>query len=93
MNIGLFIMCVISLLPVGLMQTWASVEKGYWYARSPEFLHTDADPPLAACAGRHVFRRIGALVLVAFVFVGGSGAAATLRSRASPAPIRVPSGD
>ena len=25
-------------LPVGLAQTWASVEKGYWYARSTEFL-------------------------------------------------------
>jgi nitric oxide reductase subunit B len=41
MNIGLMGMVVISLLPVGLMQTWASVEHGYWYARSPEFLHTD----------------------------------------------------
>jgi len=27
---------------VGLMQTWASVEYGYWYARSPEFLQTTA---------------------------------------------------
>jgi nitric oxide reductase subunit B len=25
-------------LPVGLAQTWASVETGYWYARSPEFI-------------------------------------------------------
>ena len=40
MNIGLFCMCVFSLLPVGLMQTWASVEYGYWYARSSEFLQT-----------------------------------------------------
>jgi len=31
-------MVVISLLPVGLMQTWAAVEYGYWYARTPEFL-------------------------------------------------------
>jgi nitric oxide reductase subunit B len=38
MNIGLFAMCVISLLPVGLMQTWASVNRGYWYARSSEFM-------------------------------------------------------
>ncbi|HTL71493.1 MAG TPA: nitric-oxide reductase large subunit [Candidatus Eisenbacteria bacterium] len=38
MNIGLFSMCVFSLLPVGLLQTWASVEHGYWYARSAEFL-------------------------------------------------------
>jgi nitric oxide reductase subunit B len=40
MNIGLFLMCVGSLLPVGLLQTWASVDHGYWYARSSEFLHT-----------------------------------------------------
>lgn len=39
-NIGLFAMVVISLLPVGLMQTWASVEYGYWYARSAEFMQT-----------------------------------------------------
>jgi len=32
-DIGLFAMCVGSLLPVGLLQTWASVDKGYWYAR------------------------------------------------------------
>jgi nitric oxide reductase subunit B len=39
-NIGLFTMVTLSLLPVGLMQTWASVETGYWYARSPEFMQT-----------------------------------------------------
>src|SRR6185503_13931850 len=38
LNVGLFTMVVVSLLPVGLMQTWASVKYGYWYARSPEFL-------------------------------------------------------
>lgn len=39
-NIGLGLMILLSLLPVGLVQTWASVEKGYWYARSAEFNHT-----------------------------------------------------
>jgi nitric oxide reductase subunit B len=34
-------MVTFSLLPVGLMQTWASVEHGYWYARSAEFMQTD----------------------------------------------------
>jgi len=28
------------LLPLGLLQTWASVENGYWYARSAEFMQT-----------------------------------------------------
>ena len=40
MNVGLFTMCVFSLLPVGLLQTWASVDEGYWYARSSEFMST-----------------------------------------------------
>ncbi|MCS6927052.1 MAG: nitric-oxide reductase large subunit, partial [Candidatus Binatia bacterium] len=40
-NIGLALMVLLSLLPVGLLQTWASVEHGYWYARSAEFLQTD----------------------------------------------------
>jgi nitric oxide reductase subunit B len=40
LNGGLMAMCVLSLLPVGLMQTWASVENGYWYARSAEFMQT-----------------------------------------------------
>lgn len=39
-NIGLALMVLISLLPIGLMQTWASVEYGTWYARSAEFLHS-----------------------------------------------------
>lgn len=38
LNIGLALMILLSLLPVGLMQTWASVEHGMWYARSAEFL-------------------------------------------------------
>jgi len=38
MNIGLALMVLLSLLPIGLAQTWASVERGLWYARSAEFL-------------------------------------------------------
>ena len=40
LNIGLALMVILSLLPVGLMQTWASVERGLWFARSSEFLQT-----------------------------------------------------
>ncbi|MBZ5719187.1 MAG: nitric-oxide reductase large subunit [Acidobacteriia bacterium] len=39
-NIGLAAMVVISMLPIGLMQAWASVEYGTWYARSAEFMQT-----------------------------------------------------
>jgi nitric oxide reductase subunit B len=41
MNIGLALMVLISVLPVGILQTWASVEHGMWYARSAEFMQTD----------------------------------------------------
>jgi nitric oxide reductase subunit B len=39
-NLGLLLMVTVSLLPVGLMQTWAAVNEGTWYARSAEFLQT-----------------------------------------------------
>jgi nitric oxide reductase subunit B len=39
-NVGLALMILLSLLPVGLLQTWASVEHGMWYARSAEFMQT-----------------------------------------------------
>jgi nitric oxide reductase subunit B len=39
-NVGLLLMVTLSLLPVGLMQTWAAVNEGTWYARSAEFLQT-----------------------------------------------------
>jgi nitric oxide reductase subunit B len=37
-NIGLMLMVLISVLPIGLLQTVASVNEGLWYARSAEFL-------------------------------------------------------
>ena len=69
MNGGLFAMCVGSLLPVGLMQTWASVEHGYWYARSTEFLGSPLMQNLRwmRAPGDTLFA-LGALILVAFVF-------------------------
>jgi nitric oxide reductase subunit B len=38
MNIGLTLMVTLSLLPIGLAQTVASVNEGLWYARSADFL-------------------------------------------------------
>lgn len=40
-NVGLALMVLLSDLPRGLLQTWASVEHGMWYARSAEFNKTD----------------------------------------------------
>ena len=38
MNVGLGLMVVLSLLPIGLAQAYASIETGLWYARSADFL-------------------------------------------------------
>lgn len=68
LNGGLMAMCLLSLLPVGLMQTWASVEHGYWYARSSEFLQTPLMQNLRwmRVPGDTVFF-LGAVALVLFV--------------------------
>lgn len=42
LNGGLLAMALLSLLPVGLTQAWASVQEGLWYARSAEFLQQPA---------------------------------------------------
>ena len=93
MNLGLMIMCVGSLLPVGLAQTWASVEKGYWYARSNEFLGLPYMQTLRwlRVPGDTIFA-VAALVLVAFVFVGRSGSARTSEEPLGSG-VRVPAGD
>jgi nitric oxide reductase subunit B len=40
LNIGLAMMVFLSLLPAGIYQAAASIEKGLWYARSPEVIHS-----------------------------------------------------
>lgn len=40
-NIGLLAMVTLSLLPIGLAQTVASVQEGLWFARSAEFMQQD----------------------------------------------------
>lgn len=69
LNIGLMAMALMSLLPVGLVQTWASVEHGYWYARSSEFLYTPLMQTLKwlRVPGDIIFA-IGAFVLVGFIY-------------------------
>lgn len=41
-NVGLLVMVVLSLLPMGLAQTYASLSKGMWFARSADFMQSDA---------------------------------------------------
>ncbi|MCY3005062.1 MAG: nitric-oxide reductase large subunit [Planctomycetota bacterium] len=68
LNGGLMAMCILSLLPVGLMQTWASVEHGYWYARSSQFMQTPIMQTFRwmRVPGDTVFF-LGAVALVVFV--------------------------
>ncbi len=41
LNIGLITMVVLSILPQGIIQAYASIKHGYWYARSSELLYSD----------------------------------------------------
>jgi len=68
-NIGLLLMVVLSVLPVGLAQTVASVKHGLWYARSAEFLETPSLETIRwlRVIGDTIFA-IGALFLAWFVF-------------------------
>ncbi|MGA7524079.1 MAG: nitric-oxide reductase large subunit [Acidobacteriaceae bacterium] len=40
LNVGLALMAMLSLFPIGILQTIASIQRGTWYARSAEFLQT-----------------------------------------------------
>lgn len=68
-NIGLLLMVLLSVLPIGLAQTWVSVKEGLWYARSAEFLNL---PWMDTLKWMRVFGdtifATGAAVLVYFVF-------------------------
>jgi len=61
-------MILFSLLPVGLLQTHASVDVGYWYARSHEFMQTPTMNTLRwlRAVGDTVFG-LGALAFVWFM--------------------------
>jgi nitric oxide reductase subunit B len=67
-NLGLALMVVMSLLPIGLMQTWASVEHGTWYARSAEFMQTGVMQNLRWLRGPgDALFAVGALLLGWFI--------------------------
>ncbi len=89
-NVGLLAMVVLSLLPVGLMQTWASVEHGYWYARSPEFLQTGTIETFRwlRVIGDTIFAA-GALALVMFVFSLRGRRSAPRLPLVAPAPAPI----
>jgi nitric oxide reductase subunit B len=66
-NIGMLMEILLSLLPIGLLQTYQSVSVGYWSARSPEFMQTALMQNLrwVRMVGDTVFA-VGAVAWVAF---------------------------
>jgi nitric oxide reductase subunit B len=68
LNVGLALMALLTLLPLGTMQLLAAIEHGYWYARSAEFMQKPIVDLLIwmRVPGDTVFA-IGALVLTWFV--------------------------
>jgi nitric oxide reductase subunit B len=91
-NIGLMAMVMLSLLPVGLMQTWASVEHGYWFARSPEFLQTGVMDVLRwmRVPGDTVFA-IGSITLAWFVLRNTMGPGRRVKAvQGHPEPVDFP---
>ena len=68
-NIGLLLMVVLSILPVGLLQTVASVNHGMWYARSAEFMQQPGMDTLRwlRVVGDSIFA-VGLIAFVWFVF-------------------------
>jgi nitric oxide reductase subunit B len=68
-NAGLALMVLISLLPIGLMQTWAAIEHGTWYARSSDFMQTPLMDALRwlRAPGDSIFA-LGICVLGWFIF-------------------------
>ncbi|HEX7808720.1 MAG TPA: nitric-oxide reductase large subunit, partial [Thermoanaerobaculia bacterium] len=75
-NIGLTLMSVVSMLPIGIAQTVAAIDHGVWYARSAEFLQTPwiQNVRWTRVVGDSIFT-LGAVALAWFVFgifTGGS---------------------
>ncbi len=68
LNIGLALMALLTLLPLGTLQLLAAIEHGYWYARSAEFMEKPIVDLLVwmRVPGDTIFS-IGALALSWFV--------------------------
>jgi nitric oxide reductase subunit B len=68
-NIGLLLMVLLSVLPIGLLQTVASVNEGMWYARSADFMQQPGMDTLRwlRVIGDTIFA-VGLFAFVWFVF-------------------------
>jgi nitric oxide reductase subunit B len=94
LNGGLLAMVLLSVLPVGLLQTWASVQHGYWYARSPEFLDTGVMNTLRwlRVVGDTVFA-LGAVAMFLFVVGLATGWSFVGKHRVPTRPMARPLGE
>ncbi|HYE51092.1 MAG TPA: nitric-oxide reductase large subunit [Azospirillaceae bacterium] len=86
LNGGLMGMVVLSLLPAGIVQAWASVAEGLWYARSAEFVHSPLMETLVwlRVPGDILFSA-GAFALAVFAWRLVRGVAAQNAARKLPA--------
>lgn len=74
LNVGLAAMVLLSLLPAGIYQAWASITHGFWYARSAEIIHSPLMERLVwmRVPGDVIFAA-GAVFLAVFAFRLWSG--------------------
>lgn len=89
LNGGLAMMVFLSLLPTGVLQAFASIEQGTWFARSPAIIHSPLMETLVwlRVPGDIVFGA-GAFTLAAFAakLIGGT-VKAHMTPKAAPAPV------
>jgi len=83
LNIGLALMVLLNLLPVGVVQLDAILEHGYWWARSREFVASASFQTLTwlRAVGGNLFFWGGLLPLVWFVVSRAAGVRARRRAR------------
>jgi len=93
LNGGLMMMVCLSLLPVGVIQAFASIEHGMWYARSPAVIHSPLVETLVwmRMPGDVVFS-IGAVTLAIFAgrLVIGAFKPPLVEPEASPDVVPAP---
>jgi len=73
MNLGLAMMSLMSLAPAGVLQFKAVLEKGYWFARSPELIHSPLMEQIVwlRVPGDILFSIGGVLLLLFFLKLAG----------------------
>lgn len=91
LNIGLLMMLFLSLLPIGVIQGWAAVSVGLWYARSVEVVQSPLVRTLVwmRVPGDIVFG-LGALLIAVFVFklwLGSLGRVPLTKGREGETPM------